>query len=295
MYAITGATGHIGQKIAAFLLGRGKPVTVIGRSPERLQPLVDRGATAAVGTLEDAGFLTRAFTGARGVFAMIPPNYQVDDFRAFQNRVGAAIAVAVGASGVSHVVHLSSVGGHLDRGNGPIAGLHDQEERLNALGNVAVVHLRPAFFMENCLFNIGLIRGQGINGTPLKPDLKFPSIATQDIARVAGDYLLTVAFSGHSIRELLGPRDLSMAEMTRLLGQAIGKPALPYVQVPYDEAERALKAMGASADVARLYVEMYRAFNEGTMLRGIVRRPENTTETRFEQFAQEFAAIYKQG
>ncbi|MBI5197627.1 MAG: NmrA family NAD(P)-binding protein, partial [Nitrospirae bacterium] len=204
MHVITGATGNTGKAIAESLLALGKPVRVIGRSADRLKPLTGKGAEAFVGSLDDVQAMTRAFTGAQAVYAMIPPNPVAENFRAYQNRVGEALAAAITGARVPYVVSLSSVGGHLSGKNGPIAGLHDQEERLNKLPEIHVVHLRPGSFMENFLWNIGLIKNMGINGTPMKPDLPIPMIASRDIAAAAVRLLLGLDFSGKSVMELLG-------------------------------------------------------------------------------------------
>jgi uncharacterized protein YbjT (DUF2867 family) len=291
--AVVGASGHIGQGIVKILLGRQRTVRVIGRSAGRLQSAIDSGAEAYVGTLEDAEFLARVFAKVGVVFAMIPPNPQAEDFRAFQNRVGEAMVTALVKAGVRHVVNLSSQGANLPEGTGPIAGLYDQEQRLNGIPGLNVVHLRPAFFMENLMMNMEMIRTQNINGMPLRGDLPVPVIATRDIALVASDYLLGLHFSGKSVRDLLGQRDLSMTEMTRILGQAIEKPDLKYVQFPYEAAEQAMVAAGLSRDMARLYIEMHHALNEGRLMRGVCRTPENTTATSFEVFARDFAAMYR--
>ncbi len=292
MYAITGATGNTGRRIAEALLVKGEKVRVIGRSAERLKALGKLGAEPFLASLADGGAMTRALQGARAAYLMIPPSYGEPDFRGYQNRVGQALAEAVSAAGISHVVNLSSVGAHLAERVGPINGLHDQEQRLNRLAGVHVLHLRPASFMENVLFNVNLVKQAGINGTPLRPDLAIPMIATQDIAVVAARRLLALDFSGKTTRELLGPRDLTMAEATRILGQAIGKPDLPYVQFPYDKAEQAMVGMGMSPDVARTFVEMYRAFNEGILRPTEPRSAANTTPTLFEAFAKTFATVY---
>ncbi len=292
MYAITGATGNTGKRIAEALLAKGEQVRVVGRSAERLKALTDRGAEPFVASLDDAGAMTRALRGVRAAYLMIPPSYGEPDFRGYQNRVGSALAEAVAAAGIAQVVNLSSVGAHLAERVGPVNGLHDQEARLNRLAGVNILHLRPAFFMENVLFNVSLIKQAGINGTPLRADLAIPMIATQDIAAVAARRLLALDFSGKTTQELLGPRDVSMAEATRLMGAAIGKPDLPYVQFPYEEAEKAMIGMGLSADVARAFVEMYRAFNEGVIRPTEARSPVNTTPTSFEAFAKTFAAVY---
>jgi len=292
MIVILGATGHIGHTIAERLLERGKSVRVIGRNAERLAPLVQKGAIPFTGSLDDTAFLSRAFDGCHSVFALIPPQPQAIDFSAYQRRTGEAIKTAVQSSSVKYVVNLSSQGAHLAQGTGPIVGLHDQEQRLNQLAGVHIVHLRPAFFMENLLMNVDLIRRQGINGTPLKSDLKFPAIATRDIAAKAVEYLSSANFTGKSVHDLLGERDLSMKEMTSILGRAIGKPDLPYVQFSYEDTRAAMLAMGLSADVARLYIEMYHAFNNGLISTQTVRTAANTTATRFEDFALDFAQIY---
>ena len=57
-------------------------------------------------------------------------------------------------------------------------------------------------------------------------------IATRDIAQVAAQLLLRLDFSGHSTRELLGQRDISMQEATRIIGKAIGKEDLSLCSIP---------------------------------------------------------------
>jgi len=292
MYVITGATGHTGRRIAEALLEERMQVRVVGRSMERLKGLAARGAEPCVAALDDVAAMTRALQGARAGYLMIPPSYGEPDFRGYQNRVGQALAEAVAAARVSHVVNLSSVGAHLAEGAGPINGLHDQEQRLNRLAGVHVLHLRPASFMENVLFNINLIKQAGINGTPLRADLAIPMITTQDIAAVAARRLLALDFSGKTTQELLGPREISMAEATRIMGMAIGKPDLSYVQFPYEQAEQAMIGTGMSPNVARAFIEMYRAFNDGLLRPTEPRSAANTTPTSFDAFAKTFAAAY---
>jgi hypothetical protein len=93
------------------------------------------------------------------------------------------------------------------------------------------------------------------------------------------------------VRELLGPRDLTYSEATRILGERIGKPDLQYVQLPYQDQAKALVQAGLSESFAGLYVEMTSAFNEGTIKPR--RNSENTTPTRFEDFVSELARAYE--
>ena len=284
-FTITGATGHIGGALAEALLSRGHQVRAVGRTKERLQALLEKGAESYVGSLDDAEFLTRAFTGVDGVFAMIPPSATAENFRAYQNQIGEALATGIKNAGVTHVVNLSSIGGHLAAGTGPIKGLHDNEERFNTLEDVNVLHLRPAFFMENLLFGIDIIKSTGVSGSALDPQVRLPMIATRDIAAVAADLLEQGVFTGRSTRELLGPGDLTMPEATTAIGRAIAKDDLKYVQFPYEAVRAAMLDMGMSSSVVDEIIEMYSGMNTG-IVKGLEQRSaENTTPTTIDEFA----------
>jgi uncharacterized protein YbjT (DUF2867 family) len=293
MYAITGATGNIGSKVAEILLGRGEKVRMIGRDAAGLRPFVTKGAEAAAGDLKDTAFLTRAFTGVDALFAMIPPNYTATDFRVYQNEIGASIANAITRGGVKYVVNLSSQGGELSAGTGPILGLHDQEERLNGVAGVNILHLRCTYFMENLLMNIPLINQMGIAGSAVRGDRKFAMIATKDIAARVAEHLVRRDFTGKAVKDLLGQRDLSLDEAIGVIGRRIGWPDLKYVQFPYDEAAKGMVAMGISPDTSRLMVEMSKALNDGLFAVNRPRTAENTTSTAIEEFAETFAAAFE--
>ena len=292
MYVITGANGNIGRRLAKILLAEGEKVRVVSRNVDRLQPLAQRGAEVCMGSLQDEAFLAQTFQGARAAYVMIPPNHQAENLRAYQNRVGNEIFNVLKNAGVEYIVNLSSLGAHRPDKTGPVLGLYDQEQRLNWLGKANLVHLRPTFFMENLLNNIHLIKTRGINGSPLRGDLALPMVATKDIARVASEYLLEPGFKGIVVRELLGQRNITMSEMTQILGKAIGLNKLRYVQLSFEEAERSMIEAGFSRDVAQSLLQLYRSINEEIVIVGTKRTDENTTETPFEEFAETFAAAY---
>ena len=291
-YAITGATGNTGKVIAGKLLEKGHKVRAIGRSSERLVALVEKGAEPHVGSIEDEIFLTEAFKGVDAVYAMTPPDFTVEKFRPYQNRMGEHLAAAIERAGVKRVVFLSSMGAHLSDKTGPIAGLHDVEKRLNTLQGVDILHLRPTFFMENLLAGIGVIKNMGVNGTAIRGDITLPMIATQDIGDYAAERLSKMDFSGQTTQELLGPRELTMTEATSIIGKAIGKDELQYRQFSYQDAEKAFLGMGISPDGARTYIEMAKAFNEGIVKGLEERNQDNTTPTTLEDMGKIFAMAY---
>ena len=202
MYVLMGANGNITSRAVRALLQQGKPVRVIGRSAAALAPLRQLGAEAAVGDAQETSFLTRAFEGATGVYVMIPTDYGAPDMRRSQTQFGTAIATAIARSGVRRVVNLSSVGAELPAGTGPIAGLHEQEQRLNALPGLDLLHLRPGYFMENHLHAAAAIAALGVYPSLERSDVSVPMVATPDIAAVVA-------------RELIEPTDARRAPPAR--------------------------------------------------------------------------------
>ncbi len=292
MYVIMGGTGNIGSKLAKILLEQDQGITVVGRSEARLQPLVKKGAMSAVGDIADAEFLTQTCQGVDALFALIPPGYQAKDFRGYYNAIGDSLVQAIQASGVRHVVFLSSHGAHLPEHTGPVKGLYDVEQKLNQLASVNILHLRPTNFMENLLANIGMIKTMGMNGGGIKGDVKISMIATKDIAEVAAEHLLKRDFSGKMVHELLGERDVSMNEVTRILGAKIGKPELRYVQFSPEEEKQGLMEFGMSENASDQLVELSQAMNDGLIAVNVPRTPDNTTKTSIEEFAEYFAQVY---
>jgi uncharacterized protein YbjT (DUF2867 family) len=293
MYVISGATGHIGSVIAHNLLDKKEKVRVIGRNKEKLKPFEEKGAEAAVGSLDDPAFLKKAYKGATALFQMEPPHYTSKDMRNFQRSLGKAAKEAIQSAGVQYVVHLSSMGAHLAEGVGPVSGLHDVEGLLNETG-ASIIHLRPVFFMENFYSMIPLIKQFQIIAMPIRPDVSFPMIATRDIADVATKTLLAHHWKGKVTRELLGPRTYTGPEVAAILGQAIGQ-KINYLQGAPEEARKGMVGAGLSENVADLFIEMYGAIDSGRMSPTEKRTAENTAPTTLEEFAKTFAGAYKSG
>lgn len=276
MITVVGATGHTGGVVAARLLDAGERVRVVSRSAERLAHWVARGAEPAAGDASDPEFVAMAFHGADAVYAMIPPDYAVADPIGRYEEYAEAIARGLEQSRVRRVVLLSSLGAHLPADTGPIVGLHHVEQRLAAVEGVERLYVRGAYFYENHLATLGLIKEQGIKADAVAPDVPVETIAAADIGAIAAEGLLAEGdFDGTRIWELVGPRPLSMREATRIIGARIGKPDLEYVQVPGDAYMLELIQGGFSPTGARLILEMAQAVSaarvvpqgEGTELR----------------------------
>jgi uncharacterized protein YbjT (DUF2867 family) len=294
MYVILGASGNTGSVVANKLLDHGKRVRVVGRDVKKLEAFVNRGAEAVIADATDAAALTRAFAGAEGIYSLTPPNVTSDNVRAYQDSVTEAVATAIEASGVKYIVTLSSFGADKSEKTGPVLGLHHMEGRLADIPEINVLHFRAGYFMENTLAQAGIIQQFGMMAGPVRSDLALPMIATQDIGAAAADALLHFNFNGQSSRELLGQRDITYAEVARVIGNAIGKPALAYIQLPAEQVIMAMTQMGMSRNFATLLCEMAEALNTGHMRALEARSGSNTTPTSFETFVQEqFLPAYR--
>jgi uncharacterized protein YbjT (DUF2867 family) len=295
MYVVLGASGNTGRVVATNLLGQGQRVRVVGRNAAHLQSLATAGAEVFVGDITDASALSKAFQEADSAYVMIPPNPTSNDFRAYQERTSDAIAAAAQKAGVKNIVALSSFGADKSSGTGPVSGLHTLEQKLNQIGGANVLHLRAGYFMENTLPQVSVIRMAGSVLGPLKPNLKLPMIATRDIGAAAAAALVGLAFHGQQTQELHGQRDLDYTEATSIIGNAIGKPDLKYIQAPDNQLRGALLQMGMSENFVGLMFEMFAALNGGYMQALEPRNASNTTPTKFETFvAEEFLPAYRQ-
>jgi uncharacterized protein YbjT (DUF2867 family) len=295
MIVITGATGRTGRTATETLLSKGEEVRVIGRNAKKMAPLVELGAEAFVASVADVASMTEAFAGASAIYLVLPEDITQQDLRAHQGRVSDCYAAAIYNARVRFVVNLSSIGAQHAQGTGPIVGLHNQEQKLNRIAGLNVLHLRAAYFMENLFMSIAPMRSMGALSGGLLADAAMPWIATKDIGEYAASRLAARDFSGSSVQELHGQRDISMREAASIVGGAIGNPNLAYVWVPSAALGQAIIEMGLPKKSAELLVEMWDGANAGLIVPQEVRSAKNTTPTSLESFVTHvFAPAYLQ-
>lgn len=295
-YVITGSAGNISKPLAETLLQAGHQVTVISRTAANLKSLTDAGATAAIGSVEDEDFLAETFKGADAVYTMVPPKWDPIDWKKHIGQTGERYARAISKAGVKYVVNLSSVGAHLPDGCGPVSGLYISEQALNTLKDVNVKHLRPAYFYQNLLSNLSLIKSSGIMGGNFSlSGHSFPIADPRDIAAAAAEELLALSFTGKSVRYVVSD-EVSTDAIALTLGKAIGNPALPWVAFTDEQALQGMLQAGLSEEIAKNYVEMGQALNSGKMSEDYLKNRSGKLGTiKLDDFAKEFAAIYQAG
>jgi len=255
MFIVSGATGNTGRIVAETLLSRGKQVTVLVRDRSKGQSWVERGAKAAVASLEDSKAFAGVLSGAEGFYANIPPMAEAKEFTESRARLIDAVAQAIQTSGVSHTVLLSSIAAHLPNGTGPIGGLH-YAEGVFRMATRNLTSLRATFFMTNWIPSMD--RTNGVLHNFLTPERKISQIAAKDIGRFAAEALIAGP-AGHLIQEVAGPRDYSPEDIARMVG-------LKLQTYPIDAVVPALTARGLSEEYARLAREMFEGLNAGRIV-----------------------------
>lgn len=262
MFVVIGATGNTGSAVVDTLLSKKQPVRVVVRSADKGAAWKAKGAEVAVASLDDGSALIKAFEGAKGVYLLVPPNYGAEAWLADQRARMDRAAEAVKKSGVQHVVFLSSVGGHIAGGTGPIRAASYGEQ---ALGRTAkrLTILRPSYFIENWAPVIGAAKAEGVLPTFIAPQAKIPMTSTKDIGRIGAEQLMAGG-SAKQIVELAGPEDYSPDHVAAALGQLLGKPVTAQ-HAPLSAVVPTFKSFGFSDEAAKLFEEMYTSFSTGAI------------------------------
>jgi len=293
---ITGSLGNISKPLAQELVQKGHEAKVISSSTEKQAEIEALGASSAIGSVEDAAFLTKAFTGADAVYCMIPranyfdPNLDLD---AFTRKIGNNYAEAIKKSGVKRVVFLSSIGAHLEQNSGIIQRYNEIETVLKKLDDVSITFMRPTSFFYNLLAYIPLIKSQGIIAANYGGDRMIPWVSPNDIAAAIAEEI-TTPLDGKKVR-YVSSEELTGDETIRILGEAIGKPDLKWVLVSDEETLNGLVNVGMQPKIAEGLVEMYAGLYNGLLGEDYIKnRPAEMGKTKLANYAKEFTAIYNQ-
>src|SRR5580658_10564362 len=204
MFTVMGITGKVGGTVAENLLAAGKTVRGVVRNPEKAKVWADRGVELLQSAYDDAAALAKAFSGAEGVFAMIPPDFAPAPGLPDQRRTIAAIREALEQANPGKAVFLSSIGSEQPSGLGLITSTHLMEQAMRTLP-IPVAYLRAGSFMENWLGALDHIRATGEMPFFYAPlERKFPLVATRDIG-LAGANVLQQTWTGERVLEVDGP------------------------------------------------------------------------------------------
>ena len=293
---VTGSLGHISRPLTETLVQKGHTVTVISSKAERQKEIEAVGAKAAIGTMEDADFLSATFKGADIVYVMETHgansffDQNLDLFAAI-TRIGNNYKQAIQQSGVKRVVHLSSIGAHTDKGNGILAFHYSVENTLGQLpDDVSIKFMRPVGFYYNMFAFIPTIKSQGAIISNYGGDDKEPWVSPLDIAAVIAEEMET-PFNGRTIRYIASD-EASPNEVAGILGDAIGKPDLKWLTIPDEQLLNGLITAGMNPQTARGFAEMNASRRNGVLYEDSQRNKPTLGKVKLKDFAKDFAAVY---
>jgi uncharacterized protein YbjT (DUF2867 family) len=293
---ITGSLGNISKPLTIDLLQKGHTVTVISSKPEKQKNIEALGAIAAIGSVNDSNFLLSTFTGADAVYTMVPPTNYFNsdlDLMAYCRGIANNYSQAIQESGVKRVIHLSSIGAHLDKGTGLIVAHHEVEVILNKLSNVGITFIRPVGFYYNLFGFIPMIKKEGFIAANYGADDDLIWVSPIDIAAAVAEELET-PFVGRKVRYVASD-ELTGNETASILGAAIGKPDLKWILIPGEQWQIGLEAVGMNPKAAGGLVEMFESQHNGSLTADYYRnKPTEMGKVKLTDFAKDFAAVFKQ-
>jgi len=295
---VTGSLGHISKPLTKELVQKGHKVTVISSKPERKIDIEALGAKAAIGTMEDVDFLSATFEGADVVYVMeaLGANNFFDQHLSLRDaisRIAHNYRKAIQESGVKHVVHLSSIGAHTDKGNGILAFHYDAENILKQLpDDVSIKFMRPVGFYYNMFAFIQTIKTQNVIVSNYGGDDKEPWVSPLDIAAVIVDEI-EKPFAGREIRYIASD-EVSPNEVAKILGETIGKSDLKWMAVPDEQFLNGLLTAGMNPQIAKDFVEMNASRRGGILYQDYYRNKPILGKVKTTDFAKEFATVYHQ-
>jgi len=247
---VTGASGHLGQRVIHHLLETLKvaPQRIIAttRKPETLKDLAAKGVTVRAADFEDAASLRSAFAGADRLLLISTDALDRPGRRLEQHQ--AAIATAEQA-GVAHVVYTSMP---LPE-NSPLLIAPDHAGTEQALTNSVLqgwTVLRNHWYFENLFMSLpsALASGQWHSAAEQG---RVAYIARDDLARAAATALASDA-TGKTTYTLSGAEAFTTEQIAQLVSQATNKP-LQVVHVPLAGLIQGMVGVGLPEPLAAVF------------------------------------------
>lgn len=258
MYTVMGVTGQVGAEVARNLLAANKRVRVVVRDAEKGKAWAEKGCEVAVADANDVSALTSAFSASTGVFILLPPNFDPSEGFPETRYIIENLRAALDAAGPEKVLCISTIGAQARQPN-LLNQLQILEQSFSTL-DLPVTFLRPAWFMENSLWDVEPAKANGVIPSFLQPlDKPVPMIATADVGRVSSE-LLQENWYGKRIVELESEQQVTPNDIAAAFSELLDKPVKMEV-VPSDSWETLFRSQGMKNPRPR--IQMLNGFNEG--------------------------------
>jgi uncharacterized protein YbjT (DUF2867 family) len=236
--ALTCPSSHTTWILAEFLLRRGHSVRLLCRSYERITPLIELGAQVITGNLLAPATASSLFENSGTAYLVTPASSEPGD--TLEIRVAHALAAAIQASDVEHVVYLSALGAG-QPGDVPHLQAKAEVEQILLDTGRDVTILRPGVLMDNLWLARKAI-DRGVLALPMHPDCRFPVITARDVASAALHAITHGPYGCRSF-DLPGSGEVSPLEVVKLLASAWGR-SITYRRHSREEFVTHLIALG---------------------------------------------------
>jgi NAD(P)H dehydrogenase (quinone) len=246
---VTGAAGHLGQRVIAHLLDRLKvpPSSIIAatRNPDKLAALAARGVAVRRADFDDPASLAAAFAGAQRLLMISTDVLDRPGHRLVQHRNAVDAATK---AGVAHVVYTSMP--KPETSAVLFAPDHLGTEQALAASPMGWTILRDNWYMENLFFTLPQLLSSGKWFTAAG-DGRLAWIARDDCALAAAT-ALAGGDTAKRTHTLSGAEALTTEETARMVSETAGRP-IEVVQVPLDGLIQGMVAGGMPQPVAELF------------------------------------------
>ncbi|ELQ6219865.1 SDR family oxidoreductase [Cronobacter turicensis] len=276
MIAITGATGHLGQRVIDTLLNTvaAQEIVAIVRNPAKAAALSAKGVQVRAADYNDVAALTAAFAGVEKL--LLISSSEVGQ-RAPQHR---NVIDAAKTAGVKLIAYTSLL--HADRSPLGLADEHVATEKMLAEAGIPYVLLRNGWYTENYLASVppALEHGVFIGSAG---DGKIASASRQDYAEAAAN-VLTLDNQAGRVYELAGDNAWTLRDLTALLSKETGK-TVAYQNLSEADFTAALAGAGLPEGFAKLLADSDIGaskgglFDDSRQLSALIGRPTTSLET----------------
>ncbi|SAK94800.1 NmrA family protein [Caballeronia pedi] len=233
---ITGATGDTGRAAVRESIALGLDVrAMVRRRGARSEALEALGAEVVIGDLLEINTIRDAMKGVDAAYLVWP--VQPGLINATVN-----FAQAAKETGLKTVINLSQRSANRESSSDSSRDTYIAEEILNWSG-LAVIHLRPTYFLEWLLYPWQLpYLQQGVLRMPVGKGRHSP-IAADDQGRAIAALLKNPEAHIGTTIPLSGPIEMDHEQMAAELSEALGR-KIVFQDLPIDEYCNSIEAMG---------------------------------------------------
>lgn len=278
MIGVTGVTGKLGGQVAKVLSQKGLKAVHIARSPERA--IKYDNAEIRKASYENSEESRKALEGIKTLLMVSAKENpkRVEEHHDFID--------AAKIAGVEHIVYISFYNNKKDA-TFTLSRDHYQTEKYIKEQGLKYTFLRDNFYIDFFLdlcFEYGEIRGPAGDGL-------VSAVARRDAADIVVAVMLNVQEYENKVLNLTGPRDLSMKNIVKVVGEKLGKEIF-YINETVEEAYESRKVWEAEQWQYDSWVSTYTAIAKGEQsgvsldIEKILNRPATSLEDLVKEYVK---------